>query len=246
MNAWKVQQDFRAAQRISSEDTGEYVPKRKRQHESASGEAGPSTLPRIEKKKKGNGEREERLRIREGETVAEFNRRVEAALRPGVAQAMKTASAAREAERAADKEAKAAGKGKGNGKAVSKDREKGKDESADEFQFEDRPVITFAEKSQRKRLNDIVQAPPTLPHLRKSGQSKDDASKGAFSTVGRVPLSLAQRRQLDEERQRVIELYRGMKVAKEQKRVEERDAEERERKAQKGNKDKDKKRKRET
>ncbi|KAK8861238.1 hypothetical protein IAR55_002057 [Kwoniella newhampshirensis] len=69
-----------------------------------------------------------------------------------------------------------------------------------------------------RRLNDIVQAPPSLPHLRHVGQEKK-VGKGVYGAVGKGsgkdPLNAGQRRILEEERERVVKMYRDMKAARE-------------------------------
>ncbi|WWD16861.1 hypothetical protein CI109_101293 [Kwoniella shandongensis] len=78
-----------------------------------------------------------------------------------------------------------------------------------------------------RRLNDIVQAPPSLPHLRKLGQEKK-VGKGVYGAVGKGsgkdPLNAGQRRILEEERERVVKMYRDMKAAREEAKVEEKGA----------------------
>lgn len=91
----------------------------------------------------------------------------------------------------------------------------------------DAVALDFAPKrssSAPKRLNDIVQAPPqlTLPRLstkllakKKDGDTDGAASKS--SAYGKLGLSPAQARILEEERERVIRHYREMKARREYK-----------------------------
>lgn len=162
------------------------------------------------------------------ETLAAYNRRVEAALRPGVTKAMKDARSVlgeQEAEAARQKERRIA---KAQGREVSPDiptsskaaaAQAGKNrvigEDGELFTFENREVKTFAQASQTKRINDVAQAPPSLPKL------KVAAKKGVTAGTGkteRLPLNAGQKRLLDAERDRVIGLYREMKAKKEAKR----------------------------
>ncbi|WWC99038.1 hypothetical protein V866_005932 [Kwoniella sp. B9012] len=82
-----------------------------------------------------------------------------------------------------------------------------------------RPAKEFKEMEGPRRLNDIVQAPPQLPHLRKSGEKKT-STKEAYSAIGKnsdkIPLNAGQKRILEEERERVVRMYREMKAKKEE------------------------------
>ena len=78
----------------------------------------------------------------------------------------------------------------------------------------------FETLDQRRRVNDVVQAPPQLPGLKRSGLKKPATS--AFSATGRTPLNPGQKRLMEEERDRVIQRYREMKEAKLQQRQTER------------------------
>lgn len=63
----------------------------------------------------------------------------------------------------------------------------------------------------RKSLNDIVQAPPSLPGLKRLKNAKVGS---AFSANGRTPLNAGQKRLMEEERERVIARYRELKETK--------------------------------
>ncbi|WVW79883.1 hypothetical protein I302_101853 [Kwoniella bestiolae CBS 10118] len=100
---------------------------------------------------------------------------------------------------------------------VEDDEEEGEGEG--EEKEKKRPIKEFREMERPRRLNDIVQAPPQLPHLRKSGQSKG-TGKEVYSAIGRdsgkIPLNAGQKRILEEERERVVRMYREMKARKEE------------------------------
>jgi hypothetical protein len=204
------------------------------------------------------------------ESLGAYNRRVEATLRGGVSQAIKSANAIRAAQDREAAEAKkkriATAQGKGgagtgtgtadegdegdeganaSGKGKAKGKGNGNVNENGEWKFEDRPVVVLPEKAAPRRLNDIVQAPPTLPKLKqntKLGAWNTGASAGASTSTststgtgtgntvggeesGRTPLNAGQRRLLEQERARVIEKYREMKVVKERARERERDME---------------------
>lgn len=147
-------------------------------------------------------------------------------------------------ERMAKHEAHTSGKGKGKGKegeegmdaeeddeaaaeatkAAKKEEHRQRAEAALQKKRE-AVALDFAPKrssSAPKRLNDIVQAPPqlTLPRLSTkllAKQMDGDSSAGKNSAYGKLGLSPAQARILEEERERVIKHYREMKARREYK-----------------------------
>lgn len=199
---------------------------------------------------KGKGREKEGLpKILPQETLAEYNRRIEALLRPSVSQAIQKAESIRAAEAADLKRTKKENKRRARleklvkegkvDKKVLDDFEKGvkekkrKREMGDEGDSEEekdeeeavarsnqakKETKTFAPMPQPRRLNDIVQAPPTLPTLRKAKDKKE--GKGVYGAVGnggKMPLNAGQKRILEEERERVVRMYREMKAAREAK-----------------------------
>jgi hypothetical protein len=280
LNAGKVQSAFRSSGRVSSEDTGERRP-RARPAKPEQAEAGPSKRKRDDgegaggdgaigtgtKKTKGQGQGKGKHgdalpRIMPNESLGAYNRRVEATLRGGVSQAIRSANAIRAAQDREAAEAKkkriATAQGKAGGAAAGgtaddgdedddegangKGKVKGKGGKGDnngEWKFEDRPVVVLPEKAAPRRLNDIAQAPPTLPKLKQNtklgawntggtgatGVTGSVGKTDAGEESGRTPLNAGQRRLLEEERARVIEKYREMKVVKERARERERDME---------------------
>ncbi|GMK58125.1 hypothetical protein CspeluHIS016_0501570 [Cutaneotrichosporon spelunceum] len=192
LNAGRVQAAFRASGRTTSEDTGE----RKRVREE--GNAPPN-------KKR----REEVPKIAPNESLGEYNRRVEALLRGGVSGAIKKAEAARGAAKTAAEEEKRARVAKAQGKALPS---KAEEEEA-EVKF-NKPEKAFKEV-ERRRLNDVAQAPPSLPRLRMA----EKAQKAGKGRSERDPLNAGQRRIMEAERERVVALYRDMKAKKEAERA---------------------------
>ena len=199
LNSHSVQEKFRASGRTTSEDTGERLRKGKRKAEALSGEKGSesssSTVKKnkIQDKKPVDG-------IRHGETLGEYNRRVEATLRPGVTRAMKQANALKNAHE----------------RRKRSDREPRPGAPSDDISTSKLDAVPreFAPIPAPRRLNDIVHAPPVLPQLRRAGGINGVSESGAFRATGRTPLNLGQMRILEEERQRVIKRYREMKEAK--------------------------------
>ncbi|TXT06995.1 uncharacterized protein COLE_06326 [Cutaneotrichosporon oleaginosum] len=193
LNAGKVQAAFRAAGRKNSEDTGER--KRARDDDGATERKRPKTEEGLPK-------------IAPHESLGEYNRRIEALLRPGVSGAIKKAEAARGAAKKAAEDEKRARIAKAQGK-VANGPEK---EEKGEVKF-NKPEKTFAEK-ERRRLNDVAQAPPSLPRLRMAEKAEKKGKKSE-----RDPLNAGQRRIMEAERERVVALYRDMKAKKEAERA---------------------------
>lgn len=193
LNAGAVQAAFRAAGRKTSEDTGE---KRAR----------PDGEDKPRKKKK---EEEGLPKIAPNESLGAYNRRVEALLRGGVSTAIKKAETTRALQVKEAKEAKAARVAKAQGKDVEEVKKgKGKGKEEEEVLVPNRPAREFAELPTRRRLNDVAQAPPSLPRLRvaqKGEKGKRDA---------RTPVNAGQARIMEAERERVVALYREMKAKK--------------------------------
>ncbi|KAL1410143.1 hypothetical protein Q8F55_004146 [Vanrija albida] len=204
-NAAKVQAAWRARGGTNSEDTGE-VRKRKR------GDDDSKPAP----KKKA-----EQPKIGEHETLGEYNRRVEAAMRGGVSAAIK---AAESAKGQAVRDAKAAKKARREAAAAAASGKKA-DDDAEELK-PNRPAVEFAAAPARKRLNDVAQAPPSLPRMRaavKAGAG-GGTSAWAASSASRTPLNAGQARLMEIERERVIAQYREIKARKEADREAERAA----------------------
>ncbi|WWC59863.1 uncharacterized protein I303_102425 [Kwoniella dejecticola CBS 10117] len=93
-----------------------------------------------------------------------------------------------------------------------------------------RPIKEFKQMEKPRRLNDIVQEPPQLPHLRKASTTTTTTTTPRASTTssrakerygavgkdsGKIPLNAGQKRILEEERERVVRMYREMKASRE-------------------------------
>lgn len=161
------------------------------------------------------------------ESLGEYNRRVESIMRAGVSQAIKSANktkaeqekqarlAKEERRRLAQTGGKAGTDSKADTAPASGKRKHDVSDAA----------LEFAEKSGPRRLNDIAQAPPSLPTLR---VARDDNQKSVWTAKGkeRLGLSVGQERIMEEERERVIKQYREIKAKKEGAREAERAKEE--------------------
>lgn len=193
-NAAKVQAAFRARGGTNSEDTGERG-KRKRGDED---EAAP----------KPKAKKADVPKIGEHESLGEYNRRVEATLRGGVSSAIKAAASAKGQAVRDAKAAKKARKEAAQGKVAAEEEEELKP---------NRPAKEFEEAPQRKRLNDVAQAPPSLPRMRAAVKAGAGAGGSAWAAAGgsRTPLNAGQKRLMEVERERVIAQYREIKARKE-------------------------------
>ena len=228
----KLASQFRASGRTSSEDTGERTKKRKlddtkdKKEPSGTQKASTSTKPaHTSQKGEVKPKKEGMPKIRDNESISDYNRRIESLLRPGVAKAIKSANSLKSSR---EKEAK---------QAKQKRKEsQGVPEPEPEVEVKKRPGVhdvndpakEFRTVSSR-RLNDIVQAPPMLDHLRK-GMGPGGKKKGtggetsAWKATGRLPVNVGQERLLNKERDRVVKAYREIKAEREKARAEARAA----------------------
>lgn len=168
--------------------------------------------------------------IQPNESLGEYNRRVESLLRPGVSKAIKAANGIKADQEKQAKLAKEERKRKAKAQALgelAEDESGGGAKTAGKRKLEQEDIPTakkgkVADGEKRgedgfkslpgpRRLNDVAQQPPQLPHMRVSGTKKDT---GIWSAKGKGSsgLSAAQERILGEERERVIKRYREMKA----------------------------------
>ena len=167
-------------------------------------------------------------------------------MRGGVAKAIKSAAAIKAEHARAAKAAKEERKRKAqglpplDGAAAGSDGDEGESGKAtntkgkrkasadgDYLEPEDRPVVTFKPAPGPRRLNDVAQAPPSLPKLKGMGKLQGGAGAGAGAAAGGADkkgtigsgrtdvLNVGQKRLLEEERERVIKQYRDIKAARE-------------------------------
>jgi len=191
------------------------------------------------KRRKSEGERAEgkadskktELKIQPGETIAHFNRRVEDAMRPEVRSAMK-ASSSRAKKVRKEEEAARAEKVTSSKKDAPSKRDAGDENPAPESakkisakgkeravaENDDQPKdFQRLSTSAPRRLNDIVQAPPELKKpprgVAKIAAAKDESGKVDPKSLKEGVMSMAQKAMMEEERLRVVKLYREMKKA---------------------------------
>ncbi|KAH9893568.1 hypothetical protein C8Q73DRAFT_836746 [Cubamyces lactineus] len=217
LNAAKVQQEY-AKKRKGQADDGADLSRKKRKQEGVDAESSGAAS-------------KSQLRIMPGESMAHFNRRVEDAMRHSVREAMQTSSAKMRKARKEELEEKTA-KTKADRRSRSKSRGRSDDDSDSDSDDgrakatsrrpgskDDKPKdFEKVSTSAPRRLNDIVQAPPDLKKLPRKAkklaeQGGAKKSEGA-KTLREGVLSMAQRAQMEEERERAIRLYREMKRAK--------------------------------
>ncbi|KAI0331688.1 hypothetical protein GY45DRAFT_1345206 [Cubamyces sp. BRFM 1775] len=217
LNAAKVQEEF-AKKRKGQADDGAGPSRKKRKQESTDVEGSGAAS-------------KSQLRIMPGESMAHFNRRVEDAMRHSVREAMQSSSAKMRKARKEELEEKST-KTTADPKLRSKSRGRGDDDSDDDSDIgrakpasrhpgakDDKPKdFEKLSTSAPKRLNDIVQAPPDLKKLPR--KAKKLAEQGGIKkgegakTLREGVLSMAQKAQMEEERERAIRLYREMKRGK--------------------------------
>lgn len=229
----KLTSQFRASGRTSSEDTGERTKKRKLDDtkDTKKGESSksprPTTLPAHTSQKGDKPKKEALPKIRDNESISDYNRRIESLLRPGVAKAIKSANSLKSSR---EKEAKAAKLQRKQSQGVKEVEPEVVEEVKKRPGVHDvnDPAKEFRTVSSR-RLNDIVQAPPMLDHLRK-GMGPGGKKKGtggetsAWKATGRLPVNVGQERLLNQERERVVKAYREIKAEREKERAKVREA----------------------
>ncbi|CCM02150.1 uncharacterized protein FIBRA_04228 [Fibroporia radiculosa] len=201
----------------------EYRMKRKRTPDEGAADSG--SIPRKKRKSAAEDARGQTMKIQPGESMTHFNRRVEDSMRGVLREAMKSSSAhARRAkkERVSEKSSQSNAKSiaatpqsKKSEITMSESDNKPKSPALKETKAAQKSKLTeFAHLSTStpKRLNDIVQAPPELKKLPRGAKPRLSATSGI--TLAQGAISMAQKAMLEEERERVVKLYREMKKAK--------------------------------
>jgi hypothetical protein len=186
----------------------------------------PTALPAHTSQKGDKPKKEALPKIRDNESISDYNRRIESLLRPGVAKAIKSANSLKSSREKEAKEAKLKRKQSQGVKEVEPEVEQVKKRPG--VHDVNDPAKEFRTVSSR-RLNDIVQAPPMLDHLRK-GMGPGGKKKGtggetsAWKATGRLPVNVGQERLLNQERERVVKAYREIKAEREKERAKVREA----------------------
>lgn len=215
MNSLKVRQQYHEKKKIAAEAPAE-TKKGKGKQKDTDKNGLPKIIP--------------------GESLGDFNRRLEEHMRPAVTQAMKDANAKKAEEarklalekkerREAQKEAKrrkdaglsAVKRGESDDeeepaadkKGSSGKRTRNEDlDSDDESKDRKRGKTEFEKPAVRHSILDVMTAPPVLPKLKKSTKATPSS---IFAPINRNPFNAGQQRILEEERERVIARYRDLK-----------------------------------
>ncbi|KAJ7200152.1 hypothetical protein GGX14DRAFT_372560 [Mycena pura] len=206
INAAQVRADYRSKRKLQEEDA----------------QAGDD-------KKTKRRKLETATQIRPGETLAHFNKRIEADMRPLVRSAVQTSLAAiralkKDTSVSASKSAKPSDSRPLEGSAPVAPASKGKSKPTAEPEPEDKHASRpkeFARTSTSapRRLNDIATAPPDLSSLTRRVQSKSKSNaaaqgKEAKNTGKASVLSPAQQLQMAAAREEAISRYRELRAAR--------------------------------
>ncbi|KAF8493308.1 hypothetical protein JB92DRAFT_3127464 [Gautieria morchelliformis] len=155
------------------------------------------------KRRKKGGEMQKPAGIKHGESLVQYNRRVEDEMRIQVAEAMHMSRNSTKRARKIDQAA-----------AIAKSAVVVASKSTPATSKETAPTPTrkteFDSRERTTRLNDIVQAPPSLTKLPR-GVSKQKAQSGAVASHKADVVSMAQKQRMEEERERAIKRYRELK-----------------------------------
>ncbi|KAF9220521.1 hypothetical protein BS17DRAFT_714383 [Gyrodon lividus] len=203
LDAGRIRREYREKQRKLDGDNDEDNPRRKkRRHDEADVTDGATKA----------------LKIKLGETVAHFNKRVENTMMPLIKTALQQSSA----------QARKVWKEEAAQEAEKRDKKRNKSHQQHSETFKETSVppptvcadedsakpwntaytakeFQVASTSAPRRLNDIAQEPPEIKKIPR-GATKGDRTSGV--------LSMAQRAMMDEERERAIRHYRELKARK--------------------------------
>ncbi|TIB74374.1 hypothetical protein E3Q22_00661 [Wallemia mellicola] len=148
------------------------------------------------------------LKIRPDERLKDFNRRIDNKMRKDINTSIKSNTSEKAAKRMNKIIEKEQEKEKQKKRAAEELKAHQEAQAEEDDSEEERPERDFEVADQRRSLNDVAQAPPTLPRMKR--QSKrfgvEDSSAGS-----RVGAPLMRQMELEKERDRVINLYRQQK-----------------------------------
>ncbi|KAF8549745.1 hypothetical protein OG21DRAFT_1469651 [Imleria badia] len=202
LDATQIRREYRKKKHqrdgVSNSDEDAH-PRKKRRHDATDMKYGDTTA----------------LRINPGETVAEFNRRVESSMVPLIKTALRESSAqARKVRReeAAQESLKRDKHGDKVRQPPPESSKRGSDLPPTSVAEEDidrqhvAKEFQVASTSAPRRLNDIAQEPPIISKLPRGAVKHDAAPSGV--------LSMAQKAMMEEERDKAIRHYRELKARK--------------------------------
>ncbi|KAF8578776.1 hypothetical protein K439DRAFT_1361296 [Ramaria rubella] len=192
-----------------------YKEKRSRNDDTGEPEIGERVAKR--RKKKETGDVKKPSEIKHGESLAQYNQRVEEEMRIPVSEAMQasreTAKRARKVDAQTAKAARAAAnKPKATQPVPKKDAPPPPDGATPNLKPGRK--TEFDRNTTRTRLNDIVQAPPTLTKLPRGAPKR--TAPGSVGTGAGNPevVSMAQKQMMEQERERAIKRYRELKESR--------------------------------
>ncbi|POV94600.1 hypothetical protein PSHT_16121 [Puccinia striiformis] len=145
---------------------------------------------------------QDELKILPGEGLGSFNRRVEATLRPKVTAVMKAAK-----NKLAPKKADTPGVASSSTPAEGPKAPEVEEDSIEEEtpNLKAKPVKDFAPRPSKFPITDVAMEPPTLSLTKTMKKNLASSNRTPF------PISSAQKRSLELEREKVINRYRQMK-----------------------------------
>lgn len=220
LNAEKIRLEFREKKRKIDVSNGDECPQLKRRRSASD----------------VNSRKDEMLKIRAGETIAHFNKRVESSMMPLIRTAMQQSSAQvrkvqkHEIEQGVAKPAAQVKTMINNASRADVSNPSPPNSthtppscadtsklspltstSTPQRQPRDRPKeFRVSSTSTPRRLNDIAQEPPRFGKLPRGARSGKDSSKEKVTGI----LSMAQKAMMEEERENVIKRYRELKAKK--------------------------------
>ncbi|KAG2128692.1 hypothetical protein DEU56DRAFT_504192 [Suillus clintonianus] len=221
LNAEKIRHEFREKKRKIDEPNGDGSPQPKRRRPTSD----------------VNSRKEEMLKIKPGETIAHFNKRVESSMMPLIRTAMQQSSAQVRRVQKHEIEQGVAKSAPAQVKTIIKKASRADvsnsltptstntppshadvanispltSTNTPQRQPRDKPKeFRVSSTSAPRRLNDIAQEPPRFGKLPRGAQSGKDSSKEKVAGI----LSMAQKAMMEEERENVIKRYRELKAKK--------------------------------
>ncbi|CAO1629186.1 unnamed protein product [Sympodiomycopsis kandeliae] len=262
LNAGKVQEEYNARRREALANGQPWGPDQHRLTAAQKGKGKASSSSEGNQDESASVNNPANLKIRPGEKLGDFNRRVEQAMASHVAASARSANRklrkqrreAREKDRLAEERKAKEGESSarksknksddGPSEPTSKDLKRAREEYENRTPSTSTP-LDFAKADQRRHINDVAQEPPRLTKAPR-GEGKealarkaklaaamsgaDDPEEAARKilnkssrtvTKGQMPepiqsggVGLKRRKDLEDERERVIKMYRKKKQAK--------------------------------
>lgn len=148
------------------------------------------------------------LKIRPEERLKDFNRRIDNKMRKDINTSIKSNTSEKAAKRMNKIVEKEQEKEKQKKRAAEELKAHQEAQAEEDDSEEERPERDFEVADQKRSLNDVAQAPPTLPRMKRQAKRSGVEDSSAGSRVG---APLMRQMELEKERDRVINLYRQQK-----------------------------------